>query len=98
MTVAGAFASYLWYNAEPSEVLMGDAGSRMLGLAIGVAVLATGNPLLIFVFAPMVVLDGGTGLVKVALLRVFKLLGFDRKYAEAALAAGRSLHGCVHCW
>ncbi len=27
-----------------------------------------------------------------------KLLSFDRTFAEAALAAGRNLHGCVHCW
>ncbi len=26
-----------------------------------------------------------------------KLLGFSREYAEDALAAGRELHGCVHC-
>ena len=26
-----------------------------------------------------------------------KLLGFDRQHAEEALAAGRDLHGCVHC-
>ena len=26
-----------------------------------------------------------------------KLLGFDRQAAEDALAAGRDLHGCVHC-
>lgn len=77
MTIAGGFASYLWYNAEPSQVLMGDAGSRMLGLAIGVAVLAAGNPLLIFVFAPVIFLDGGTGLVKLTLFRLFKHLGFD---------------------
>lgn len=76
-TIASAFAGYLWFNASPSQVLMGDAGSRMLGLAIGVAVLATGNPFLMFVFAPMALLDGGTGLVKVSLLRLFKRLGFD---------------------
>lgn len=76
-TIAAAYAGYLWYNASPSQVLMGDAGSRMLGLAIGVAVLATGNPLLVFVFAPVVFLDGGTGLLKIALLRLFKRLGFD---------------------
>lgn len=76
-TISGAFAGYLWYNAEPSKVLMGDAGSRMLGLAIGIAVLAAGNPLLIFVFAPVVFANGGTGLVKILLLRLFKKLGFD---------------------
>ena len=26
------------------------------------------------------------------------LLGFDRNYAERALAAGRELHGCAQCW
>ena len=77
VTIAGAFAGYLWYNAEPSQVLMGDAGSRMLGLAIGLAVLATGSPLLVLVFAPVVLLDGGTGLVKVSLFKLFKRLGFD---------------------
>jgi len=29
--------------------------------------------------------------------RGIKLLGFDRQHAEEALAAGRDLHGCVHC-
>ncbi len=27
-----------------------------------------------------------------------QLLGFSREHAEEALAAGRNLHGCVHCW
>jgi hypothetical protein len=29
--------------------------------------------------------------------REINLLGFSRQYAEDALAAGRDLHGCVHC-
>lgn len=77
VTISGAFAGYLWHNAEPSKVLMGDAGSRMFGLAIGAAVLATGNPLLIFIFAPMILLNGGSGLVKLVLLRIFKKFGLD---------------------
>lgn len=76
-TVAGAVGGYLWHNAEPSKVLMGDAGSRMLGLAIGVEVLASGNPLLIVVVAPVVLANGGTGLVKIVLLRFLRRLGFD---------------------
>lgn len=74
---AGGLAGYLWHNAEPSRILMGDAGSRFLGLLVGVAVLAAGNPALILVTAPVVLANGGTGLVKVALLRIFKRLGFD---------------------
>ena len=76
-TVAGALAGYLWHNAEPSRVLMGDAGSRMLGLLVGVAVLAAGNPFLIFVVSPVVLVNGGTGLLKLVLLRLLKRVGFD---------------------
>ena len=83
-TVAGALAGYLWHNAEPSAVLMGDAGSRFLGLLVGVAVLAAGNPFLILVVAPVVLVNGGTGLVKVALLRFFRAAGFDVKPPTAA--------------
>ncbi len=76
-TVAGGLAGYLWHNAEPSRVLMGDAGSRMLGLLVGVAVLAAGNPFLIVVVSPVVLVNGGTGLLKILLLRLLKKIGFD---------------------
>ncbi len=77
MTVAGGVAGYLWWNAEPSKVLMGDAGSRFLGLLVGVGVLATGNPLLVFALAPVVLVNGGGGLAKIVLLRFAKKLHFD---------------------
>lgn len=76
-SVSGALAGYLWHNADPSRVLMGDAGSRFLGLLVGVAVLAAGNPFLIVVVAPVVLANGGTGLVKIALLRIFKRIGLE---------------------
>lgn len=76
-TSAGALAGYLWHNAKPSHMLMGDAGSRYLGLLVGLAVVAAGNPFLILVVAPVVLVNGGTGLVKLVLLRGFKRLGFD---------------------
>ncbi len=76
-TVAGSLAGYLWHNAEPSRVLMGDAGSRLLGMLVGVAVLVAGNPFLIFVVSPVVLVNGGIGLFKLILLRVFRRIGFD---------------------
>lgn len=60
---------YLWYNATPSKLLMGDAGSRSMGLFISIAVLKTGCPVLYIPIALVLILDGGLGLVKVALLR-----------------------------
>lgn len=73
VTLSGTLAGYLWHNAKPSRVLMGDAGSRALGLLLGVFVLVSGNPFLILVVAAVVLVNGGTGLVKVALLRFFKI-------------------------
>ena len=77
MVVAGAFGGYLWYNAEPSRVLMGDAGSRFLGILVATASLMTGNPLIVLALAPIVLVNGGGGLGKLVLLRLAKRLGFD---------------------
>ena len=77
MIVAGAFGGYLWYNAEPSKILMGDAGSRYLGILVATASLMTGNPLIVLALAPIVLVNGGGGLGKLVLLRVAKKVGFD---------------------
>lgn len=67
--MVGCVAGYLWYNAAPSLVLMGDSGSRPLGLLIGMLVVATNNPLFIVLVGTVILLNGATGLVKVALAR-----------------------------
>ncbi len=71
--MVGCLAGYLWHNSYPSAVLMGDSGSRPVGLLLGVLVLASGNPFIIFVVAFVVLLNGATGLIKVALLRFLKI-------------------------
>jgi len=71
--MVGCLAGYLWHNSYPSAVLMGDAGSRPIGLLLGVLVLACGNPFLILVVAFVVLVNGATGMIKVALLRFFKV-------------------------
>lgn len=83
MTAAGSLCGYLWWNAEPSKVLMGDAGSRFFGLLVGAGVLVTGNPFLIFAFAPIVLVNGGAGLGKLVLLRLFRKLGADVRLTSA---------------
>ena len=71
--LVGCIAGYLWHNSYPSAVLMGDSGSRPIGLMLGVLVLASGNPFLILVVAFVVLVNGATGMFKVALLRFFKI-------------------------
>lgn len=71
--MSGVLMGYLWHNAFPSQVMMGDAGSRALGFFTGVCVLVMGNPFLIFATSTIILVNGGMGLIKVALLRFFKI-------------------------
>lgn len=64
---------YLWYNATPSKLLMGDAGSRAMGIFIAIAVLKTQSPFLYLPVAAVLIIDGGLGLIKVSLLRFLKI-------------------------
>lgn len=64
---------YLWFNATPSKLMMGDAGSRAMGLFIAIASLKSGSPILYIPVAIVLILDGGLGLIKVALLRFLKI-------------------------
>lgn len=76
ISMVGTVMGYLWYNAHPSILLMGDAGSRALGFLLGVFVIKTGNPFTIFMVSAVLLVNGGTGLVKVALLRFAKIAIF----------------------
>ena len=53
-TVAGAVAGFLWFNAHPAEVFMGDTGSLALGATLAVVALMVGQiillPIIGFVF------------------------------------------------
>ncbi len=75
--MVGVLMGYLWHNAFPSNVMMGDAGSRALGFFIGAAVLVTGNPFMFLATSSIIFVNGGMGLIKVALLRFFKIKIFE---------------------
>lgn len=68
--------AYLWYNATPSSMLMGDAGSRAMGMIIAIIALVSGSPLLYIPFAIVMIADGGLGLVKVSVIRFLKIKSF----------------------
>lgn len=65
--------AYLWFNATPSILMMGDAGSRAMGMMIAIAVLKTGSLFAYAIVAIVLILDGGLGLLKVALIKTFKI-------------------------
>ena len=73
LLLVGAVVAYLWFNATPSRVIMGDAGSRAIGLFLAVAILKTGHPLLYIPAALMLLIDGGSSLFKVSVIRFLKI-------------------------
>ena len=50
-TLVGACFAFLWYNAHPAQLFMGDTGSLALGATLGVIALMTGQWLLLPVIA-----------------------------------------------
>ena len=75
---AGVVMGYLWHNAFPSSVLMGDAGSRALGFYIGLCVMLSGNILLFLATSSIIFINGGMGLLKVALKRFLHISIFEK--------------------
>lgn len=68
----GTGLGFLWFNAHPAEVFMGDTGSLALGGAIGTMAILTKQELLLPIVAGMFVLEAGSVVVQVA---SFKLTG-----------------------
>lgn len=69
-------AAYLWFNCSPSKMLMGDAGSRALGVFLAVMFLKTAAPFAFIPMAIVIILDGGLGLLKLSFRRFLKIKNF----------------------
>lgn len=68
--------AYLWFNASPSKMLMGDAGSRALGVMLAVCFMKSSAPIMFIPCAIVLIVDGGMGLVKLSAIRYLKLKNF----------------------
>lgn len=55
--MAGACLGFLWFNAPPASVFMGDTGSLALGGAIGSMAVVTKNELLLFLVGGVFVVE-----------------------------------------
>jgi phospho-N-acetylmuramoyl-pentapeptide-transferase len=49
--IVGACFAFLWYNAHPAQMFMGDTGSLALGATLGTVALMTGQWLLLPIVA-----------------------------------------------
>ncbi|MEJ2556507.1 MAG: phospho-N-acetylmuramoyl-pentapeptide-transferase [Anaerolineae bacterium] len=81
-TVVGAIFAFLWYNAYPAELFMGDTGSLALGAALAVSALMTGQWLLLPVVGFMFVAEAMSVILQIG---YFKLTGGKRLFKMAPL-------------
>ena len=68
----GAGLGFLWFNAPPAKIFMGDTGSLSAGAAIGAISVITKNELILLVAGGLFVLEAISVIVQVA---SFKLTG-----------------------
>ncbi|MGY6742163.1 MAG: phospho-N-acetylmuramoyl-pentapeptide-transferase [Cecembia sp.] len=73
----GACVGFLWYNAYPAQVFMGDTGSLMLGGVIAVLSLALRKELLLPVLCGIFVIENLSVIMQVSYFKYTK-----RKYGE----------------
>jgi phospho-N-acetylmuramoyl-pentapeptide-transferase len=80
--VAGACIAFLWYNAHPAQVFMGDTGSLALGATLAVVALLSGQWLLL----PIVAVIPVAGILSVVIqVSYFKLTGGRRVFKMAPI-------------
>ena len=79
--LVGASLGFLWYNAPPAMVFMGDTGSLSVGGALGAISVITKHELVLAIIGGLFVLETVSVIVQVA---SFKLTG-KRVFAMAPL-------------
>ncbi|MEX2458874.1 MAG: phospho-N-acetylmuramoyl-pentapeptide-transferase, partial [Actinomycetota bacterium] len=67
----GAIAGFLWWNAAPAKIFMGDTGSLALGGLLAAMAIMTNTHLLLIVIGGLFVLETTSVVVQVISFRVF---------------------------
>jgi phospho-N-acetylmuramoyl-pentapeptide-transferase len=81
-TVVGAVLAFLWYNAHPAELFMGDTGALAIGATLAVVALMTGQWLLLPVVGFVFVAEASSVILQVG---YFKLTGGKRIFRMSPL-------------
>ncbi len=67
----GSAAGFLWWNAAPARIFMGDTGSLALGGLIGAMAIITNTQLLLIILGGLFVLEAVSVILQVAAFRLF---------------------------
>ena len=66
MAVVGACLGFLWFNAPPAQIFMGDTGSLTLGSSLGVMAVLTKHELHLAIIGGLFVIEALSSIVQVA--------------------------------
>lgn len=80
--VGGACLSFVWFNAHPALVIMGDTGSLALGGALAATALLTGTPLILVIVGGLFVIVTMSVIIQVT---YFRLTGGRRIFKMSPL-------------
>ncbi|HEX5338880.1 MAG TPA: phospho-N-acetylmuramoyl-pentapeptide-transferase [Gallionella sp.] len=75
--IAGAGLAFLWFNAYPAEVFMGDVGALALGAALGVVAVIIRQELVLFIMGGVFVVEAVSVMLQVSYFKYTK-----KKYGE----------------
>lgn len=78
--IAGANLGFVWYNAHPARVIMGDTGALALGSSLAVVALMTGQWLLLPIIGIIFVAEAGSNILQIG---YYKLTGGKRLFRRA---------------
>ncbi|MEI2699307.1 MAG: phospho-N-acetylmuramoyl-pentapeptide-transferase [Microthrixaceae bacterium] len=67
----GACAGFLWWNAAPAQIFMGDTGSLAIGMALAALALSSSTALLLPILGLVFVLETVSVILQVASFRIF---------------------------
>ena len=81
-TVVGATLGFIWYNAHPARVFMGDTGALALGSTLAIVALMTGHWLLLPVVGVVFVMEALSDVIQIA---YFRLTGGRRVFRMSPL-------------
>jgi phospho-N-acetylmuramoyl-pentapeptide-transferase len=89
--LVGAGLGFLWFNAPPAQIFMGDTGSLALGGALGTIAVATKHELVLAIVGGLFVLEAISVIVQVASFRltgkrVFRMAPLHHHYEQKGWA------------
>ena len=69
LAIVGAGLAFLWFNAPPAAVFMGDTGSLALGGALGAIAVATHHEFVLAIVGGLFVVEALSGVIQVAVYK-----------------------------